>query len=117
MVLGQPTLFMNVSKWQTYPSFIQLRLKDKDTAPEKIAAYAKKELLGVRYGLLTGIPVKAPEQIKKTQCAHVVWYPFQHFGFDLDSDGSWLVTPKDIANSDLLEVVQVFGVNPEEIWQ
>jgi uncharacterized protein YycO len=117
VVLGQPTLFMNVSKWQTYPSFIQLRLKDKNADPAKIAAYAKEKMQGVPYGLLTGIPVKAPEKIKKTQCAHVVWYPFEHFGYDIDSDGSWLVTPKDIVNSDLLEVVQVYGVNPEEIWR
>ena len=70
----------------------------------------------IPYGLFTGIPNKAPENINKTQCSHLVWYPYFHFGYDLDSDGSWLVTPKDIANSDLLEIVQVYGVNPEEIW-
>jgi len=114
--LGNPSILQNISKWQTYPSFIQLRLKDKNGDPEKIAEYAKKEILDLPYGLLTGIPVKAPADIKKTQCSHLVWYPYEHFGYDLDSDGSWLVTPKDIANSDLLEVVQVYGVNPEEIW-
>lgn len=117
ILLGNPSILQNVSKWRTYPSFIQLRLKDSENVdPEKIAEYAKAEILGVPYGLLTGIPVKAPDNIKKTQCAHLVWYPYDHFGYDLDSDGSWLVTPKDIANSDLLKVVQVYGVNPEEIW-
>lgn len=117
ILLGNPSLLQEVSKWQTYPSFILLRLKN---APEgegdKIAEYAKKNILNVPYGLLTGIPEKAPDKVTKTQCSHLVWYPYHHFGYDLDSDGSWLVTPKDIANSDLLEVVQVFGVNPEEIW-
>lgn len=118
LLLGNPAILDNTAKWETYTSFIQLRLKNhEDTDTGKIAEFAKKKVLGVPYGLLTGIPVKAPDDIKKTQCAHLVWYPYEHFGFDLDSDGSWLVTPKDIANSSLLEVVQVYGVNPEEIWK
>lgn len=117
ILLGSPSILQSTAKWRTYPSFIHLRLKDSETIdPEKIAEYAKTEILGIPYGLLTGIPVKAPEEIKQTQCSHLVWYPYEHFGYDLDSDGSWLVTPKDIAHSDLLEVVQVYGVNPEEIW-
>lgn len=39
------------------------------------------------------------------------------FIFILDSDAGMIVTPKDIANSPLLEVVQVYGVNPEDIWR
>lgn len=117
ILLGNPSILQNISKWRTYPSFIQLRLKDQgNTDAEKIAEYTKKQILGIPYGLLTGIPEKAPEEIKKTQCAHLVWYPFEQFGYDLDSDGSWLVTPKDIANSGFLEVVQVYGVNPADIW-
>jgi len=118
ILLGNPSLIQNTAKWKTYPSFIQLRLKEEKNEgdPQKVAEYAKKEILGIPYGLLTGIPVKAPEEIKKTQCSHLVWYPYERFGYDLDSDGSWLVTPKDIANSDLLEVVQIYGVNPEEVW-
>jgi len=117
ILLGYPSILQNVAKWRTYPSFIQLRLKDSEKIDsDKIAEYAKTEILGIPYGLLTGIPVKAPKDIKQTQCSHLVWYPYEHFGYDLDSDGSWLVTPKDITNSDLLEVVQVYGVNPVEIW-
>ena len=118
LLLGNPAVLDSTSKWETYTSFIQLRLKNHEEVDAwEIAEYAKKKVLGVPYGLLTGIPVKAPGDIKKTQCAHLVWYPYEHFGYDLDSDGSWLVTPYDITNSDLLEVVQVYGVNPEEIWQ
>jgi uncharacterized protein YycO len=118
LLLGSPAIFDRVSKWETYTSFIQLRLKNHEEGEAgKIAEYAKKKLQGVPYGLLTGIPVKAPDDIKKTQCAHLVWYPYEHFGYDLDSDGSWLVTPKDIAGSGFLEIVQIYGVNPEEIWK
>lgn len=117
VLLGNPTVLQNVEKWRSFPSFIHLRLKDwKNANPERIAKYAKKEILGIPYGIFTGIPVKAPDPIKKTQCSHLVWYPYEHFGYDLDSDGSWLVTPKDIVNSDLLEIVQVYGVDPDDIW-
>ncbi|HWQ77190.1 MAG TPA: hypothetical protein VN381_00090 [Anaerovoracaceae bacterium] len=116
ILLGTPSVLQNVDKWRTYPSFIHLRLKDKNADAAGIAEFAKEHMLGVPYGLLTGIPLKAPEDVGKTQCSHVVWYPYERFGYDLDSDGTWLVTPKDIANSDLLEIVQVYGVNPEEIW-
>jgi uncharacterized protein YycO len=118
LLLGNPAILDTIAKWETYTSFIQLRLKNHEEADTaEIAEYAKKNVLGVPYGLLTGIPVKSPDDIKQTQCAHLVWYPYEHFGYDLDSDGSWLVTPKDIASSNLLEVVQVYGVNPEEIWK
>lgn len=117
ILLGTPSILQNVEKWRNFPSFIQLRLKDRENAdPEQIAKYAKKEILGIPYSIFAGIPVKAPGPIKKTQCSHLVWYPYERFGYDLDSDGSWLVTPKDIANSDLLEIVQVYGVDPDDIW-
>jgi hypothetical protein len=38
-----------------------------------------------------------------------VWYAWQVFGYDLDSDGGRLVTVEDIWESDLLEIVQVYG--------
>lgn len=117
ILLGNPSILQNIEKWRTYPSFIHLRLKDSDnTDAAEIAEFAEENMLGIPYGLLTGIPFKAPDDIKKTQCSHIVWYPYERFGYDLDSDGFWLVTPKDIANSELLEVVQVYGVDPEAIW-
>ena len=33
------------------------------------------------------------------------------FGYDLDSDGGRLVTSADLLHSDLLEVVQVYGMD------
>ncbi len=120
IILGSNTMLQNINKWRVYPSFIMLKLKD--TSPEKldeVAQFAKNNLNDIPYGLTVGLTSKknpAPENIKSTQCSHLAWYPFMQFGYDTDSDGSWLVTPKDIANSDLFEVVQIYGVNPEEIW-
>jgi uncharacterized protein YycO len=115
---GHDSTIQGVDKWRTYPSFMLLRLKNDDDGYKaaEIADYAREHMAGVPYGLLAGFPIKAPIPIKKTHCSHLVWYPFYIHGYDIDSNGTWLVTPKDIANSDLFEVVQVYGVNPLEIW-
>lgn len=120
IILGSTSQLQNINKWRIYPSFIMLKLKDtpQDTL-NAVAEFAKDNLSDIPYGLTVGITSKknpSPENIKSTQCSHLVWYPFMQYGYDLDSDDSWLVTPKDIANSDLLEVVQIHGVNPKEIW-
>ncbi len=120
VILGQNSQYQNINKWKMYPSFIMLRLKDtSDEKLNEISDFSKKHMYDVPYGLLIGLLSKKNpdiDNIKGTQCSHLVWYPFMQNGYDLDSDGSWLVTPKDIANSDLFEVVQIFGVDPSEIW-
>ena len=45
-----------------------------------------------------------------------MWYAFKHFGIDIDSNGGAVVLPKDIANSDELELVQNFGFDPDKLW-
>jgi len=120
IILGSNTMFQNINKWRVYPSFIMLKLKDTSQETlDEIAKFAKNNLNEIPYGLTIGLTSNKnpdPENIKSTQCSHLVWYPFMQFGYDVDSDGSWLVTPKDIANSDLFEVVQIYGVDPNEIW-
>lgn len=120
VILGENTQIQNINKWRGYPSFMMLKLKDtsQDTS-DKIAKFANQNTYDLPYGLFVGLlSSKNPDQsdLKSTQCSHLVWYPFNQFGYDIDSDGSWLVTPKDIANSDLFEIVQIYGVDPEEIW-
>lgn len=128
---GEPSSEMRMSHWGTYANAVHLRVRE-DEAERALAAcgivraegvtaaaqlgrlaaeFAEKHEKGVNYGLLTGIPQKSPvpEKLKKTQCAHIVWYAYNHFGIDLDSDGSWLVTPRDIARSDALTAVEKFG--------
>lgn len=120
IILGSNTRLQNINKWRVYPSFIMLKLKDVPQEKlNSIAEFAKKYMTDIPYGLTVGLTSKKnpdPENISSTQCSHLVWYPFMQYGYDVDSDGSWLVTPKDIANSDLFEVVQIYGVNPRDIW-
>ena len=75
-------------------------------------------MCGVPYHLSAGfIGAKAPETDAPyfgVHCAYLVWYAWNHFGYDLDSDGGRLVTASDLLHSDLLEVVQLYGMAPQE---
>ncbi len=121
LVLGQDSEYQHYKKWEKYPTFIQLRVKDnileqvggdRLKVEEKLKNIAESKLSGIPYGLFAGIPVKYVENIKKTHCAHLVWYAYKELGMDIDSDKGFFVTPFDIAHSDLLEVVQIYGVDP-----
>jgi len=120
VILGSNSMLQDINKWRVYPSFMMLKLKDASQETlDEIAKFAKENLSDVPYGLTVGLTSKKnpdPENLRSTQCSHLVWYPFMQHEYNIDYDGSWLVTPKDIANSDLFEVVQIYGVNPEDIW-
>ncbi len=57
---------------------------------------------------------EAQEKSKGTQCAHLIWSCYRALGYDLDSDGGRIVTPRDLMESPLLQVVQIYGINPME---
>ncbi len=120
-VLGQDSQIMNINKWKYYPNFMILKLKDVPQEKlDEIADYAVKTLHKVPYRLTSGIfSDKYKDGIDPigTQCSHLVWYPFKKFGYDLDSDGGKIVTPMDIANSPYLEIVQIYGFDPKELWK
>lgn len=83
----------------------------------QVADYAKETLYDIPYRLSAGfIGEKAPETTEPyfgMQCAYLAWYAWNHFGYDLDSDGGRLVTSADLLHSDLLEVVQIYGMEPQ----
>jgi len=116
VIWGKPSMIQDLSKWRTYPTFIQLRYKQQEIG-EEVAKYAEEHMDRVDYGLLAGLLPSHGEEIASTQCSHLPWYVYMHFGIDLNSNGGWLVTPKDIVNSELLEIVQLYGVNPDEVWK
>lgn len=118
-VWGENTAYQDVRKWESYPTLIQLRYRGSTEVKEEAVKYAKQQMSAIPYGLLTGMVQKTRirHKVSKTQCAHLVWYPYLTQGLDLDSDGGWLVTPNDLTNSDQFEIVQVYGVNPEALWQ
>ncbi len=100
-------------------NFMVLRLKDAGREErEEIAEWAGNDLIGLDYSLFTGFfnAKDQGEDPQTTHCSHLVWQAFYHFGYDIDSDGGPLVTCNDIARSELLEVVQVYGFDPDELW-
>ncbi len=113
VVIGKNSKLQDTDKWRHYPNFVVLRLKDAEK--EERAAIARSA-----YNYLTDIPYVAtigiipakysePEIASGTQCAHLVWLAYAAHGYDIDSDRGLIVTPNDILESDLFEVVQVYG--------
>lgn len=117
-ILGTNTAIMRLDQWQEYPSFAVLRLKGVSLEERReIAAYAAENLTDIPYRLMAGIwetDNSAEEAASGTQCAHLVWTAYNHFGYDLDSDGGMIVTPRDIFESPLLEIVQVYAMKINE---
>ena len=116
-----PGTFSQLSSYSSVTglsNLIIVRPKCDEATREAVAAYAKNHLLGIPYSLTTGIfSKKYTEEIpKETQCTHVVWYAYKKHGIDLDSNGGLVVKPQDIARSNQVEVLQVFGFNPEKLW-
>ncbi len=113
VVIGKNSKFQSTDKWRHYPNFIVLRLKDTEKAERAaIARSACDYLCNVPYLLTIGIyPAKysEPEFTRGTQCAHLVWLAYAMHGYDIDSDNGLIVTPNDILESDLFEIVQVYG--------
>lgn len=113
VVIGTNSKPQNISKWASYPNFAVLRLKGADRETRaKIASAAVSCLDDVPYNVFIGLyPMKYSNitAVKGTQCAHLVWLAYAAYGYDIDSDGGLIVTPKDIAESELFEVVQTFG--------
>lgn len=109
-VLGTDSAIMSMAHWERYPSFVVLRLKDATKEQrQEIADYAAEHLVNIPYRLEAGIWERAA--ISGTHCAHLVWYAYQQFGYDLDSDRGIIVTPRDLYESAKLEIVQVYGMH------
>ncbi len=114
-VWGMDSSYGRVENWKRYSGFAVLRIKDvTPELQEQIVEYAQEELYGVPYHLTAGFILgKAPKTDAPyfgVQCAYLVWYAWNRFGYDLDSDGGRLVTAQDLLQSELLEVVQVYGM-------
>lgn len=127
LMLGRDSAILSVDDWMERPSFVVLRLSGASKEERaQIAAYAEEKLVKIPYRLSAGLWEpgisgtgaddgnfgSAASEISGTQCAHLIWYAFRQAGYDLDSDGGRLVTPRDLYESPLLEVVQIYGMDP-----
>lgn len=113
VVIGKNSRIQGVSKWTHYPNFTVLRLKDVEKKERaEIAHSAINYLCDIPYMVTIGVfPPKYSELslTEGTQCAHLVWLAYAAHGYDIDSDNGLIVTPKDILECSLFEVVQTYG--------
>ncbi len=99
-------------------NFIILRPKVDAQTRQKVAQYAKDNLVGLRYDITAGIFSKKYEKNPtKSHCGHIVWRAYMEYGIDIDSNGGAVVTPEEIFRSEYMEVVQVFGFDLDKLWE
>lgn len=115
--IGQKSALVKIECWETYANIAVLRVKEASIeTKEKVVSYAMEKLRNVPYHLSSGfVGEKAPETDEVyfgLHCSYLVWYAWNHFGYDLDSDGGRLVTSHDLLRSKRLEVIQSYGMEP-----
>ncbi len=116
MSVGNQSCVTSPFEWGTYPAFAVLRYSDKKVAEDAVR-YAEEKLVGVDYNIFAGIFKKDKsdeEKLSDSHCSHIVWQAFKTCGVDIDSNGGFIVTPRDIAMSEKLQVVQIYGLNPKD---
>lgn len=96
-------------------NFMVLRVKADPETRARVVNYAKENLVGLTYNALLGT-ASGGEGQKETQCAHLVWYAYHACGYELIDGDRMFVLPYDLANSDCVELVQVFGFDPDRLW-
>lgn len=116
MAIGETSVLSRANKWSYYPGFIILRHPDRNIA-ESAANYARENLVDIPYSIFAGFGDKDMsdnDNIKSSHCSHIVWQAYKAVGCDIDSNRGVIVTPEDIAKSNELNVVQIYGINPED---
>ena len=115
--MGYPSDITHASAFAYRANFILLRPKVDEAVKKQVVEYAKEELVGLPYDFMVGLTSKKYlETPKSTHCSHIVWTAYERFGVDLDFNGGKVVTPRDMMKSDKMEVVQVFGLDLDELW-
>lgn len=117
---GCNSCLCELSHWREYPQFVLLRPKNlTEQECGEIAAYAVENMNDIPYDLFRwaerGNRQGEECKVTGTQCAHLVWAAYYHFGYDLDSDGGSIVTPMDLCRSGLLEMVQAYGIDAKKL--
>lgn len=112
---GTISMQQNISKWQSYSTFKLMRLRGVDQEKlDQIAEYAAKDLVGVDYNIFAS--KKHSDKFVAVNCSQLIYQAFIHFGYDIDNNSGIFVTPEDIARSKLLDIVQIYGFDPEKEW-
>ena len=117
--VGTVSDIVSPSWFRRAANFMVLRPKLEKSETNRVVSWALENMNGVEYSLFTGIfsPKDQTDDPRDTQCAHLVWQAYYACGYDIDSTGGPVVSPKNIANSDLFEVIQVNGFDLDTLWR
>lgn len=115
-VINEKSKFGSIRDFNDKVNFLVLSPKADTALKAEVCKYAEENLTGKPYDPTAGVFTNK-NKADRTQCAHLVWYAYNKFGLDLDSDGGLVVTPQDIAGSPFVEPVQIFGLNPDKLWK
>lgn len=110
---------VGVPWFRSASNFMVLRLKGaSEEARKAIADAAESCLVGVPYRFTAGIftPKDQGTNPTDTYCSHLVWQAYKNAGYDIDSDGGPVCTPRDIANSSCFDVIQTYGFDIDKGW-
>lgn len=114
--VGEKSAIGGIKDFSDRITFMILSPKADAEVKREVAQFAADNLTGKIYDVTCGV-LTDKNNCKRTQCAHLVWYAYKQFGIDLDCNGGPVVTPRDLANSPYMEVVQVFGFDPVKLWK
>lgn len=105
--MGTESEYSRLEEWRRYPHVVVLRLRAPEQIRQAVVKYARENLVGIPYMLSPGTidDKDMDEEYWGTQCAHLVWAAFEAYGYDIDGDGGWLVTPADFTTSKLLQLI------------
>lgn len=94
--------------FQERASFIILSPRVSKEIKKEVAEYAINSLQGIPYNVFIGL-FGTKDSISTTQCSHLIWYAYHHFGYDFDNNGGSICLPHDLICLDQMDVVQVYG--------
>lgn len=110
---GETSSIATVDGFNNRINFLVLRPKASKELKNEVVNYAKNSLVDIPYSAFSS---SFTDSIRKTQCAHIVWYAYHKFDFELLKNDKLIVLPYDLASSEEVEVVQTFGFDPNVLW-
>lgn len=105
---GELSEIGTLKDFQERASFIILSPRVDSSIKAQVAEYAINYLQGIPYNVFIGL-FGTKDSISSTQCSHLVWYAYHHFGYDFDNNGGGICLPHDLICLDQMDVVQVYG--------
>lgn len=116
VAVGHKSRISPSERWGVYPGFMVFRHRDNNIA-KKAADYARCKLEGVDYNIFAGIINKDKSKavtVDSSHCSHIVWQAYKAADCDIDSDKGNIVTPYDMSLCGDFQLVQIFGIDPQE---